>query len=114
MTVDEYLQLCFIRIMRPPGFPLFPYTTLFRSPAVPDLPPEEHQDAVDQERVLRHLVRRAGKELGNLVAQVGGHRLVGVEDEEDRKSTRLNSSHANTSYAVVCLKKKTRKEPPRS
>src|SRR3712207_7117443 len=83
-------------IRRPPRSTLFPYTTLFRS----DLPEAlrragvarpEHGRAVllDQEAVRRHRV---------------AHR-------EDRKSTRLNSSHANISYAVFCLKKKTIHRP---
>src|SRR3712207_8146152 len=91
-------------IRRPPRSTLFPYTTLFRSPdrqrplgvAVGLLPSGEHE-------VQRGLERRAALE-------VGAHRLVprlvGVLLVEDRKSTRLNSSHANISYAVFCLKKK--------
>src|SRR3712207_8735859 len=83
-------------IRRPPRSTLFPYTTLFRS------------------RRVRRLLRphRAGRGLRPLLhadarAQ-GGRRLQGVwvQDLEDRKSTRLNSSHANISYAVFCLKKK--------
>src|SRR5258707_9561657 len=99
-------------IRRPPRSTLFPYTTLFRS--------------------QRNLA-------GDLILDVGGiFRLVGVEPArcdrawrngidanassgldtyeakdtaQDRKSTRLNSSHANISYAVFCLKKKTSKSP---
>src|SRR3712207_8857400 len=76
-------------IRRPPRSTLFPYTTLFRSGVV-------------------------------VVGVVGGHAVVAEVDAErgvvvdrvahqlvDRKSTRLNSSHANISYAVFCLKKKT-------
>src|SRR3712207_7280041 len=95
-------------IRRPPRSTLFPYTTLFRS----------------GQRLKR------GRDLN----QAGGHRELGAEgmdavkveaqrsprlarhglthdlggDERDRKSTRLNSSHANISYAVFCLKKKQR------
>src|SRR5438445_6015382 len=68
-------------IRRPPRSTLFPYTTLFRSRS-PD---------VKRAAVLRH--QPAG------LRRRGHHRL-------DRKSTRLNSSHANISYAVFCLKKK--------
>src|SRR3712207_8977279 len=82
-------------IRRPPRSTLFHYTTLFRSPAV----------AQEGERDARLPQRGLG------VAVVGGEaqrRLVGVQDARvDRKSTRLNSSHANISYAVFCLKKKT-------
>src|SRR3712207_7924346 len=87
-------------IRRPPRSTLFPYTTLFRSreadrgrgAAVVLLEP----DRLDAE----HLVAEAdaGRHL------LGPHRLG--KDNVDRKSTRLNSSHANISYAVFCLKKK--------
>src|SRR3712207_7488727 len=81
-------------IRRPPRSTLFPYTTLFRS-----------DDAV--ERVIVDEDRAEDRAL-----RVGAlrHRPVkgNVElcDGQDRKSTRLNSSHANISYAVFCLKKK--------
>src|SRR2546430_3314978 len=70
-------------IRRPPRSTLFPYTTLFRSsPGCP---------------------HRSGGELGAR----GRHRQPGaVGRREDRKSTRLNSSHSQISYAVFCLKKK--------
>src|SRR2546430_5091854 len=70
-------------IRRPPRSTLFPYTTLFRSPD-PSL----------------HLVA-PGRVLG---------RRLDVGRPEDRKSTRLNSSHSQISYAVFCLKKKTNGE----
>src|SRR5439155_26044771 len=50
--------------------------------------------------------RRAGLERQSALAQVGGRFQVGVGVEGDRKSTRLNSSHVASSYAVFCLKKK--------
>src|SRR3712207_8580905 len=97
-------------IRRPPRSTLFPYTTLFRSAAL-----DARTEAVARVEQLVH--------------QALGHRLLaagaGVLDEpaqrerglarrtdldrhlvRDRKSTRLNSSHANISYAVLCLKKK--------
>src|SRR3712207_7326046 len=78
-------------IRRPPRSTLFPYTTLFRS-RLPD--PHVHGEAA-----LR------GVEGGELVgAPPHDEHAEGVE--RDRKSTRLNSSHANISYAVFCLKKK--------
>src|SRR5258707_10270221 len=82
-------------IRRPPRSTLFPYTTLFRS-AFDRLPL-----AVVDHRHARHVV---GVVLGRLrTAPIPGHAQdVGL----DRKSTRLNSSHANISYAVFCLKKK--------
>src|SRR3712207_8938703 len=79
-------------IRRPPRSTLFPYTTLFRSPA-----------AGAGVQVLRAGVLLHGRPgLGHVVRPVPGPRGQG----RDRKSTRLNSSHANISYAVFCLKKK--------
>src|SRR3712207_8222775 len=91
-------------IRRPPRSTLFPYTTLFRS----------------------HCRRRAavgpdgGRGPGRAVAATGGvtlrcggrprRRRPGRTRSRDRKSTRLNSSHANISYAVFCLKKKNKIE----
>src|SRR3712207_7063879 len=85
-------------IRRPPRSTLFPYTTLFRSGVAALL------------EVRLGLARHEAR-----VARVGlaGERVVDVADDregrEDRKSTRLNSSHANISYAVFCLKKKKEK-----
>src|SRR3712207_7108595 len=89
-------------IRRPPRSTLFPYTTLFRSDlnyALGNLADFAGDGAdvlrvVDEQRdVVRQLVRNTGFVFGAL-------------NERDRKSTRLNSSHANISYAVFCLKKK--------
>src|SRR3712207_7098179 len=80
-------------IRRPPRSTLFPYTTLFRS---------SHGEA-PQGRLLRRQSRRRSASLSAARPAVG-RRRGGV----DRKSTRLNSSHANISYAVFCLKKKHR------
>src|SRR2546430_10095431 len=76
----------FLMIRRPPRSTLFPYTTLFRSRSV-DAP-----DDMPLLWVLRDLVGLTGTKL-------------------DRKSTRLNSSHSQISYAVFCLKKKTVQQP---
>src|SRR3712207_8840036 len=91
-------------IRRPPRSTLFPYTTLFRSDY------EEIADAVS-ERVgrgvsgdnVRFLTEKKLRPLG-VLAQADGS----TPRLQDRKSTRLNSSHANISYAVFCLKKKFR------
>src|SRR3712207_8578369 len=80
-------------IRRPPRSTLFPYTTLFRS-QLPDAH-RRHQPSV---RTLDQIP--VGSETTGSMAEP--HEHVGV----DRKSTRLNSSHANISYAVFCLKKK--------
>src|SRR3712207_9185716 len=86
----------FLMIRRPPRSTLFPYTTLFRSRLL--------DDALGLTLGLReHLLTLLDDPAGllDLFRDRGAH-LV----EEDRKSTRLNSSHANISYAVFCLKKK--------
>src|SRR2546430_3845072 len=72
-------------IRRPPRSTLFPYTTLFRS-----------REGSGSARIDR------GMKQGN----VRGCRFVPGPDQTDRKSTRLNSSHSQISYAVFCLKKK--------
>src|SRR2546427_1979761 len=82
-------------IRRPPRSTLFPYTTLFRS--LPD-----HQRAF----VGRALQRQQGYEPGAHAAAPASTR---VATRSDRKSTRLNSSHSQISYAVFCLKKKKNK-----
>src|SRR2546430_13227263 len=81
-------------IRRPPRSTLFPYTTLFRSQ--PSLRrPDEQASEVRARESRRHL--HAGARVEQVVADL---RRV------DRKSTRLNSSHSQISYAVFCLKKK--------
>src|SRR3712207_8932394 len=91
-------------IRRPPRSTLFPYTTLFRSlgQRLRRLlrPLERAGDEVDD--VL--LGEPVGRPLGHGDAAVG--EPVSRQPAVDRKSTRLNSSHANISYAVFCLKKK--------
>src|SRR3712207_8959452 len=91
-------------IRRPPRSTLFPYTTLFRSlPAAVE---------IDLNR------RMVGGEAVEDDAAVVGRGVVEDDDfkgrvallQEDRKSTRLNSSHANISYAVFCLKKKKKRK----
>src|SRR5436309_6001089 len=83
MMISRSLFFFFLMIRRPPRSTLFPYTTLFRS--VLDLVREP----------ARHLAPRR-------------HLLRANEGRQDRKSTRLNSSHVKISYAVFCLKKKKR------
>src|SRR3712207_9025553 len=102
------LIVFFLMIRRPPRSTLFPYTTLFRSDNVPRTLPLRgviHFYVQHQREVI---VRRSKHELRSLEARV--HRLEGllIALDQDRKSTRLNSSHANISYAVFCLKKKTK------
>src|SRR3712207_7794175 len=103
---DAY-EFFFLMIRRPPRSTLFPYTTLFRS--------------------LTRLHEKKHKPMKTWAKD--GHRDFSQEDLKranrcmktcspslslrDRKSTRLNSSHANISYAVFCLKKKTKQPRPR-
>src|SRR3712207_8546424 len=93
-------------IRRPPRSTLFPYTTLFRSREDAERRGEERGERRGRRAQEE---RRAGAEddLGEDVAALV-RRAEGVlaRRAEDRKSTRLNSSHANISYAVFCLKKK--------
>src|SRR3712207_7901441 len=90
-------------IRRPPRSTLFPYTTLFRSGLLRaeglDELPDQAPQALDGS-----LGRLAQERL-----ELGKGVLDRVEVRADRKSTRLNSSHANISYAVFCLKKKKKK-----
>src|SRR5690349_22505382 len=87
-------------IRRPPRSTLFPYTTLFRSR-------NREQPPFDEHKASREVVR---------VGHLESRRVVGYVPERerrvpvgDRKSTRLNSSHVEISYAVFCLKKKKKK-----
>src|SRR3712207_7993679 len=86
-------------IRRPPRSTLFPYTTLFRSLV------DVGRPAVQVQHGAEHL--RGAHAMRPVVAEARHDaRLVVVVPVQDRKSTRLNSSHANISYAVFCLKKK--------
>src|SRR3712207_7338435 len=90
----------FLMIRRPPRSTLFPYTTLFRS--AHEVPQALRAQDGDLE------VAVAGVRVGDDLQAAGDAAQVGDDDalRADRKSTRLNSSHANISYAVFCLKKK--------
>src|SRR5258707_3898885 len=83
-------------IRRPPRSTLFPYTTLFRSGFPFDGPYQRPEDVPSAAGIYVPMDFRDEKYF--------------VTDVGDRKSTRLNSSHANISYAVFCLKKKTTKK----
>src|SRR3712207_6897734 len=77
-------------IRRPPRSTLFPYTTLFRSRSL----------------YGRSTCTTTGPSAGYLFISAQARRQAALNGRQDRKSTRLNSSHANISYAVFCLKKK--------
>src|SRR5206468_10708303 len=98
--VHSYLQFFFLMLPRPPSSTLFPYTTLFRS-----FLPIAGRD-LDRRRVRRyhchhHAERCDGKWRGSWNTDKNSD-----VQRRDRKSTRLNSSHDQISYAVFCLKKK--------
>src|SRR3712207_8840919 len=97
-------------IRRPPRSTLFPYTTLFRSLVLLQL---VH---LTLDVLLDRLVERGcpDDDAERDGEEDGDQRYQGVAevDHVDRKSTRLNSSHANISYAVFCLKKKKSHSPP--
>src|SRR2546430_4377673 len=91
-------------IRRPPRSTLFPYTTLFRSrhrQRRGDLVHHRLGDALD--------VRLARFEVIRKRLRMGAYELIDQHRRTDRKSTRLNSSHSQISYAVFCLKKKNNK-----
>src|SRR5690606_40946795 len=93
----------FLRPRPPPGPTLFPYTTLFRS-LHRDRPERGcgviERSGAEIDRSRRHAQHREQRGQPD-------RRLLGAHMPQDRKSTRLNSSHVKSSYAVFCLKKKT-------
>src|SRR2546430_5889597 len=92
-------------IRRPPRSTLFPYTTLFRSldAWIKRLPETEKDRKPNQKTPLFVICAEGG---GVRAAYWAAQLLAYLEDTTDRKSTRLNSSHSQISYAVFCLKKK--------
>src|SRR3712207_7701202 len=101
-------------IRQPPRSTLFPYTTLFRSfradlEQVEECPVRAKDDPVpvDDREAVGHALDQVVDGNRLTVAEGGpvGSGRRELEQERDRKSTRLNSSHANISYAVFCLKK---------
>src|SRR3712207_9318788 len=94
-----YFYVFFLMIRRPPRSTLFPYTTLFRSSQI------QAEHILDM--TLSRLTRLGRSDLETEMAQLRETIAELQAILKDRKSTRLNSSHANISYAVFCLKKKT-------
>src|SRR3712207_6953424 len=90
-------------IRRPPRSTLFPYTTLFRSELLLDFERTIGEKCDAAAPTERDVVTAA--DVAEILASLGSV-------EPDRKSTRLNSSHANISYAVFCLKKKNTPNSP--
>src|SRR3712207_6951297 len=94
-------------IRRPPRSTLFPYTTLFRSEDFIGTT-RAYEVALKSQRICDDIFRSPTPSLAVVegYATAGGFEIL----IKDRKSTRLNSSHANISYAVFCLKKKKKLE----
>src|SRR3712207_7137784 len=101
-------------IRRPPRSTLFPYTTLFRSPIeykILEFLMESIGQVFSIEQIYENVWNEPCYNAENTVP-VHIRRIrekIEINPKEDRKSTRLNSSHANISYAVFCLKKKKTK-----
>src|SRR5947209_12556015 len=93
------MSFFFLMIRRPPRSTLFPYTTLFRSTSGVLLEKGSSRSGREE---IEETTGISGSLVLRWVNHVDLFRIKGV----DRKSTRLNSSHANISYAVFCLKKK--------
>src|SRR3712207_7158609 len=94
-------------IRRPPRSTLFPYTTLFRSTGGEEAPPSPIPPTVS--RVIPQRTKGLWYEIApNLEERADYLAALGKYAWQDRKSTRLNSSHANISYAVFCLKKNSK------
>src|SRR2546430_7351800 len=98
-------------IRRPPRSTLFPYTTLFRSSGITLFVGNSNFELGEA---------LANDILGHIPASQHGDIVIGnpipgfpVLEQRDRKSTRLNSSHSQISYAVFCLKKKNTRQSPR-
>src|SRR5206468_12860483 len=104
----------FLIVRLPPTSTLFPYTTLFRSPDQAEAERDEHPDeevdgVADRVAVAEQWIgQRAGEHEREQRPESGtaAERLRAFPLFRDRKSTRLNSSHDQISYAVFCLKKK--------
>src|SRR5690606_42107734 len=105
--------LCFFYILmplRPPSLPLFPYTTLFRSSFGRYKSIQTELEAVGLDEIFTNESARGSWQQSQAVSGgeiflVRARRIISV-CREDRKSTRLNSSHVKNSYVVCCLKKK--------
>src|SRR5690349_23798136 len=95
----------FLMLRRPPRSTLFPYTTLFRSILL-----TLQADVAQNYFALRALDAEIATVSGTVGLRNEQVRLVRSRFEGDRKSTRLNSSHVEISYAVFCLKKKKNKK----
>src|SRR5256885_11455285 len=96
-------------IRRPPRSTLFPYTTLFRSNDATPIVMLRAVVSPSRRRTSAAATTRTSIRIDSVIDQRCGHQTT---KNEDRKSTRLNSSHLVISYAVFCLKKKNNIKPP--
>src|SRR2546427_1452372 len=98
-------------IRRPPRSTLFPYTTLFRSPVTPGL----YMTRSHFVQTFEGWLKGSPEFEVHILGQKGQtDSLTDYQCAGDRKSTRLNSSHSQISYAVFCLKKKKKAKPVRN
>src|SRR5205814_4750971 len=109
-----FFHFLFLMLPRPPSSTLFPYTTLFRSLAYGMLvDPGDAEEVVSETfahlwRTAARFVATTNQSVSACLKEIARSRARGLLlAREDRKSTRLNSSHLGISYAVFCLKKKT-------
>src|SRR2546421_6641074 len=96
-------------IRRPPRSTLFPYTTLFRSMILAGGLFAANPGVFKAGQLLGVLMFPLVARAFGLIASIIGIMIVRTDEDKDRKSTRLNSSHDQISYAVFCLKKKKHK-----
>src|SRR5690349_23522743 len=99
-------------IPRPPRSTLFPYTTLFRSVdagVAADTPAQAGLAALTLELLDKGSKGRDAYQMSDALESLGARLTTATGADLDRKSTRLNSSHVEISYAVFCLKKKKKK-----
>src|SRR5690606_40507202 len=109
LLLFSYLLLFFFMLRRPLRSTLFPYTTLFRSVDFHH-PSFRIQDADRVQRVLDKRFQQLLRMYQFLFRLFAAGDIDAGADDLDRKSTRLNSSHVKTSYAVFCLKKKKKRK----
>src|SRR3712207_7010856 len=113
MCCIDFVPIClivrfffFLMIRRPPRSTLFPYTTLFRSRAYPSASLLHKVELAQKYSSVFHSPTHSSLGLGPGLLREDKLYPENLGLPADRKSTRLNSSHANISYAVFCLKKK--------